>query len=165
VGKKPDQIEREISEHRDRMTVRLQGLQSRMQEDVETVRTEAKARTSEAIDGAKGNMNVDSVKRMMEEHTLSTMAGAVGLGVLAGVVSDGLGSGNGSSHNNNSNNRNNSAAGFGLGGLVSSLLGPAATTAQDEFQQLVREGFSTLRGKSGDSAADKRVENRDVGVE
>jgi hypothetical protein len=86
---------------------------------------------------------------MMEEHTLSTMAGAVGLGVLAGVVSEGLG-GNGSSNggSHRSSQRNNSGS-FGLGGLVSSLLGPAASTAQDEFQQLVREGFSTLRGQSG----------------
>lgn len=172
MGKKPDQIEHDIREQRAHITRQIEGLQHRVQEDMQSVRAEAKDRASYAMDEAKSSLKVDTVKEMMQDHTLSTMAGALGLGVVLGVVSEGVGSGgNGSSRNGGSSNGGGSNGGgggssSGLGGLLASLVMPAASTAQDELQDLVRQGFSTLKGQVNQTGnTDKRVENRDVGVE
>ena len=49
--------------------------------------------------------------------------------------------------------------------MVGSLLGPAAVTAQNELQDLIKEGFATLKGRNGNGASDTLRQNRDVGVE
>jgi hypothetical protein len=119
-----------------------------------------------AFEDAKDSLKVDSVKQMMEDHTLSTMAGALGVGVLLGVVSEGFGSGGSSSSRDGYRSRDGHREGGGMTGMLASLIGPAASTAQNELQDLVREGFDTLKGQVRQVGhEDKRVENRDVGVE
>lgn len=170
MGKKPDQIERDIELKRRDIGRRIEGLQHRVQDDVNAIRTEAKDRSSTALEGAKENLRLDSVKQLVEDHTLSTVAGAMGVGVLLGVVSEGLGSGGGSRSRSNGSSYedrgNGSSGGSGMAGMLTALLGPAASTAQDELQSLVRDGFETLKGQVRQVGhEDKRVENRDVGVE
>lgn len=168
MGKKPAEIERKIAEKRNHITERIENLQTRMQDDMQAVRSDARDRSSRVLDDAKETLKVDSIKQMLEDHTLSTMAGAVGVGVLFGVVSEGLGSGNGSSRRDSRDNGNSNghSSGGGVGGMLASLVGPAASTAQNELQDLVREGFATLKGQVQQVGHDdKRVENRDVGVE
>jgi ElaB/YqjD/DUF883 family membrane-anchored ribosome-binding protein len=166
MGKKPDQIEHDIEAKRAQIGQRIENLQHRAHNDVETMRTEAKDRSSMAFEDAKDSLKVDSVKQMMEDHTLSTMAGALGVGVLLGVVSEGFGSGGSSSSRDGYRSRDGHREGGGMTGMLASLIGPAASTAQNELQDLVREGFDTLKGQVRQVGhEDKRVENRDVGVE
>jgi hypothetical protein len=164
MGTKPDEIERQIAEQRARIDHRMAGIESRIREDVENVRSEASNRTSDTVDGVKSIFQPDGP---IQDHPLSMMAGALGLGVVLGMVSEGLTSGgnngqpqrDGYSHDQ----RRSSDGGFGLASMVSSLIGPAAATAQNELQDLVREGFASLKGRSNGSNVMR--ENRDVGVE
>jgi ElaB/YqjD/DUF883 family membrane-anchored ribosome-binding protein len=168
MGAKPDEIERQIREQRARIDNRMQGLEYRIKDDVDKVRSEASNRTSGTVEGVKGVFQPDGP---MRDHPVSMMAGALGVGVLMGMVSEGLTSGsssssrNGGSHDNGrSSNGNGSSS--GLAALVTSVIGPAASTAQNELQDLVREGFSSLKSMTnGSSSGDTLRRNRDVGVE
>jgi ElaB/YqjD/DUF883 family membrane-anchored ribosome-binding protein len=167
---------------------RIGELERRVQDDVESIQAEAKGRASMAVEeargkmqGAKDSLRVEDLKSMVEQHTVSSMAGALGVGVLLGVVSESIGGGNGHSngHSNNgsgSSNARQSAGGGGLGSVIASVFGPAASTAQNELQELVRDGFSIMKEQvhqvrdnvnNGSSAnsSDTLVKNRDVGVE
>jgi ElaB/YqjD/DUF883 family membrane-anchored ribosome-binding protein len=171
MGANPDEIERQINEQRARINDRMQGLEYRIKEDVEKVRTEATNRTSGTVDGVKGVFQPDGP---MKDHPVSMLAGALGVGVLMGMVSEGLTSGGGGSSSSRGNrsyengrSSNGGGATSGLASLVSSVIGPAAATAQNELQDLVREGFSSLKSmtSNGNSSADVLRRNRDVGVE
>jgi ElaB/YqjD/DUF883 family membrane-anchored ribosome-binding protein len=181
MGKKPDQIEQDIKAQREHISRRIDDLQTRVQDDIQTVRSEAKERANSTVgeakgklDDAKGSLNLDTVKSMVEEHTMSSIAGALGVGVLLGVVSEGLGGGgsnSGSQNGQRSSGQSNGGGGSsGIGAMIASIVGPAASTAQDELQQLVREGFSVAKEqvqqvKSSGNNSDVLVKNRDVGVE
>jgi ElaB/YqjD/DUF883 family membrane-anchored ribosome-binding protein len=143
MGKKPDQIENEIRQHRAEVTRRIDALQTRMQDQIGAASQNTRARVSGAVDEAKSAFKPGG---MMQEHPLSTMAGALGMGVLLGVASDGFTS-NGGRTNDSRQARSSSAAG-GLTSLLSFIAGPAASTAQDELQQLVREGFGAFRERA-----------------
>jgi hypothetical protein len=182
MGKKPAQIEADIAAQRQHISRRIEDLERRAQDDIGSLQSEAKARASGAFDDAKGrvqdvrgSINVDGLRAMVEEHTASTMAGAVGIGVLLGVISEGFGGG-GNGHSNGSRGRRaaydrQDSGGGALSGLIASFIGPAANTAQEEMQDLVREGFSLLKDqlqqvKEGEKSDRTMLErNRDVGVE
>jgi len=166
MGAKPDEIERQIADQRARIDHRMQGLESRVKQNVETVRTEASTRASDTVGGVK---QIFEPEGPMREHPLSMMAGALGLGVVLGMVSEGItSSGGGDSRSNGSNHqgnesRSNGGGSSGVGSLLAGLVGPAATTAQNELQDLIKEGFASLKGRS--SNGNTLRENRDVGVE
>jgi hypothetical protein len=160
MDKKPDQIERDINEYRDQIASRMAGMRRRAQEDADKVRSEAKNRTSGSVEGVKGILNEVKMREIMQDHTVSMVAGAVGIGVLLGVVSEGIGGGSGSSSNDarqtnrSENNRPDSAG--GLAGMLSSFISPATSTAQQELEQLVREGFATLKQQVRQDGNDSR---------
>jgi ElaB/YqjD/DUF883 family membrane-anchored ribosome-binding protein len=166
MGAKPDEIERQIAAQRANIDQRLQGLETRVKQDVDSVRNEASNRASGTVSGFKQVFETDGP---MREHPLSMMAGALGLGVVLGMVSEGItSSGGGDSRSNGSTHqrdegRSNGGGSSGVGSLLAGLVGPAATTAQNELQDLIKEGFASLKGK-GDNGHTLR-ENRDVGVE
>jgi hypothetical protein len=167
MGTNPDEIERQIREQRALIDQRMQGLETRIRQDVDTARTETANRTSGSVDSVK---EIFQPSGPMRDHPLSMMAGALGLGVVLGMVSEGLTSGNGnSSHENGrsySRSENGSSNGSsGLASMVSSLVGPAAVTAQNELQDLIKEGFATLKGHDNGKSSNMLRENRDVGVE
>ena len=54
MGANPDEIERQIGEQRARIDNRMQGLEYRIKDDVDKVRSEAANRTSGTVDGVKG---------------------------------------------------------------------------------------------------------------
>ena len=103
----------------------------------------------------------------MRGHRLSMMAGALGLGVVLGMVSEGLtADGGGRPKPATIQARRLSRVGGSSGFRPwSSVLGPAAVTAQNELQDLIKEGFATLKGRNGNGASDTLRQNRDVGVE
>jgi hypothetical protein len=164
VGKKPDEIERDIKAHREHITQRVEGLQHRVQDDMKAVRSEATGRASHAFGGAKGKvndargtLNFDSVKSLVEEHTVPSLAGALGAGMLLGKVSGG---GNGHpkqsfdttrsefadlSDTSASTGDSSNGGGGGISGLLTSMFGPAANKAQEEFQDLIHEGFALVK--------------------
>lgn len=168
MGKKPDQIEQDIIQQRNYISRRVEDLQHRVQEDVRTVRAEARGRATGAMDQAKGrmqdarqsvkldNINLDSIKSLVEEHTVSSMAGALGLGVLLGVVSEGIGGGgsgrsessrraSAAAHTGGDSRESRNGGGGGISSMIGSMIGPAASTAQSELQDLVREGFNLMK--------------------
>ena len=155
MGAKPDEIERKIAEQRARIDHRLESVESRIREDVENVRSEASSRTSDTVDGVKSIFQPDGP---IQEHPLSMMAGALGLGVVLGMVSEGLTSGSGNGHSSpgdgyaRDQRRSSESGGSGLASLVSTLVRPAAATAQHELQDLVREGFASLKGRGGNGS-------------
>ncbi len=165
MGAKPDEIERQIAEQRTRIDQRMQGIESRIRQDVENVRSEASNRTTGTVDGVKTIFQPDGP---IQEHPISMMAGALGLGVVLGMVSEGLTSGGGTSDSQSANGDSHnggrsSNGGSGLVSMMSSLIGPAAMTAQNELQDLIKEGFASLKGQSSNGSNVMR-ENRDVGV-
>ena len=166
MGANPDEIERQIAQQRARIDERMKGLETRIRDDVENVRTEASNRASGTVGGAKELFQPDGP---MRDHPLSMMAGALGLGVVLGMVSEGLTSGRepgaGDRHSYRRNDSRRSDGSSGISSMVGSLLGPAAVTAQNELQDLIKEGFATLKGGNGNSASDTLRRNRDVGVE
>jgi hypothetical protein len=101
----------------------------------------------------------------MQDHPLTMMAGALGVGVLLGIASEGVGTRNGSNGSRSSQYTNGSSSGdSAMSGILASLIGPAAGTAREELEQLVREGFSTLRSSMREQTKPE-VANRDVGVQ
>jgi ElaB/YqjD/DUF883 family membrane-anchored ribosome-binding protein len=155
MGKKPDEIENEIRTYREAITRRMDDLQRRVQDDLQSVRQEAKDRASTAVGGTKDALKVDnlndSMRSLMEEHALSSVAAALGVGVVLGMVSEG-GSSDGAErsegrpgyrYETNGSRRNGGRS--GLTSMLASFVGPAASTAQNELQDLVREGFSLVK--------------------
>jgi ElaB/YqjD/DUF883 family membrane-anchored ribosome-binding protein len=149
MDKKPDEIERDIRDYRDQISSRMAGLRRRAQDDVGKVRSQAQSRTSTGVETAKSTLNSETLTGMMQDHTVSMIAGALGVGVLLGVASEGIGGGGGSGSNdgpqNGRSNANQANGGGGLGSVLSSLISPAANTVQQEVQELIREGFATLK--------------------
>jgi len=168
MGANPDEIERQIAEQRARIDERMRGLETHVKQEVDNVRTEASNRASGTVGGVK---EIFQPEGPMQEHPLTMMAGALGLGVVLGMVSEGLTSGGGDSgdRNRQPHRRNDgyrqSDGSSGISSMVGSLLGPAAMTAQNELQDLIKEGFATLKGRNGNGASDTLRQNRDVGVE
>ena len=144
MGKKPDQIENEIRQHRAEMTRRMDALQERIQDQVATTRDDTKARVSGAMGEARTALKPDT---LMQERPLSALAGALGVGVLLGVVSEGFGSGGGGRQEQRFSESRSNGSGAGLAGLLTYIAGPAAQTAQNELQQLVREGFDSIKSQ------------------
>ena len=166
MGANPDEIERQIAQQRARIDQRMKGLETRIREDVDNVRTEATNRASGTVDGAKEFFQPTGP---MRDHPLSMMAGALGLGVVLGMVSEGLtADGTGSSNrrpDGYSRDSRSSPGSNGITSMLSGLIGPAAMTAQNEIQDLVKEGFATLKGRNSNGTSDTLRQNRDVGVE
>jgi hypothetical protein len=165
MGANPDEIERQIAQQRARIDEKMKGLETRIRDDVENVRAEATTRASGTVSGAKEIFQPDGP---MRDHPLSMMAGALGLGVVLGMVSEGLtADGHDSSrgrHDGYSRDTRSSESSGGIASMLSSLIGPAAMTAQNEIQDLVKEGFSSLKGRNN-GTSDTLRQNRDVGVE
>jgi len=166
MGANPDEIERQIAQQRARIDERMQGLETHIKQEVDSVRTEASDRASGTVGGVK---EIFQPEGPMREHPLTMMAGALGLGVVLGMVSEGLTSGGDSGDRNQQPYRRDdyrrSNGSSGISSMVGSLLGPAAVTAQNELQDLIKEGFATLKGGNGNGSSNTLRQNRDVGVE
>ena len=167
MGTNPDEIERQIREQRARIDQHMQGLESRIRQDVDTARTEAANRTSGSVDSVK---EIFQPSGPIKDHPVSMLAGALGLGVVLGMVSEGLTAGDGSSSQPNGrtygrNGSQSSNGSSGIASMIGSLVGPAAITAQNELQDLIKEGFATLKGRDNGHSSNTIRDNRDVGIE
>lgn len=164
MGKKPDQVERDINAQRANITAHVEGLQKRVRDDLDTAQAAAKGRVNDAVQGTKQTLKPDN---LLEEHPISGVAGAMAIGVVLGIAGNGHNDGHSS---RSSRQHNGSGSGDGaLSGLLASVLSPAAHAAQQELQGLVREGFSALKEQANQVASnatgDPYRQNRDLGVE
>ena len=111
MGKKPDEIEREIEQQRLEISQKLDRLQGRVQHDIEAVKSTASEEVNTMFGRATGAFDI---KRQAEEHPLTLMAGGLGLGVLLGAASEGRSNGGHSSSGKNGG-RGDSLFGEALG--------------------------------------------------
>jgi ElaB/YqjD/DUF883 family membrane-anchored ribosome-binding protein len=139
VDKKPDQIEREIREQREAITSRISALQERVRKDVDSVKTEAQDRAAGLKNQASQSLNLDT---QVQEHPLASLAGAFGVGVVLGVLSD---SGGPSAANFGAQTAGR--GGSALGDLASSLWGMAGAGVQDEIRAALRDGVRNVTGR------------------
>jgi hypothetical protein len=151
MGRNPDEIEREIASRRAQITNHVQDVQHRVRDDVAEVKQTANQHATEAINQTKSKLDF---KGQTKEHPYTMLAGALGLGALLGVASEGLSSGGNGSRPSNRRSGDSYASSNGassgmLGGLVTSMLGPTADTVRDELRDLVKEGFSSFKQSSG----------------
>ena len=139
MGKKPDEIEIEIRAKRQVISERIVALEERAGQDVNALRESFQSRANDATERAGAFFKVPE---SMRDRPYTTLFGAAGLGVALGLVRDR------SSRKASSNGRKPQVPEppeDRLPGLVSSLLGVATITAQDEVRRLVKEGFSQIR--------------------
>jgi ElaB/YqjD/DUF883 family membrane-anchored ribosome-binding protein len=137
MGKDPDEVQRQIVKKRREIEARVQGVRHRVREDVQGLRGAAGEQANDVVGQAKSFVDV-------QHHPYSVLVGALSLGVVLGMASEGFG--NGSSPENarasSTARRDTSDA---VGGAFASVLSAAGDTLRDEVSQLIREGMSGLR--------------------
>jgi len=146
MGKDPDAIDRHIAEQRARIGQQIASLKGRVRADLRSVRDEAKGRVSMVAEEAKATMDVDS---QMKEHPASILTGALGLGVVLGMIGGESSSrdGRAPSYGDGPSTPRGGSQGSLLGGLLGPALGSVSGTLTEELRQLIREGFASLRGE------------------
>ena len=150
MGKDPAQIEREIAQKRSAIGSHIESVQTRVRDDVKELRHTAEEQANQTMEQTKSKLDFSS---QAQEHPLSMLAGALGLGVVLGAASEGLpgggSSGNRSQQRSNFQSSSNGGSGGMLNGLMGSVIGPAADTVRDELRELVKDGFATFKSSSG----------------
>jgi ElaB/YqjD/DUF883 family membrane-anchored ribosome-binding protein len=146
MGKDPAELDRQIEQQRQQITRRLDDLQGRIRKDVSSVRDEAKGRASNMAGEAKTYVDFQT---QMRERPALTMAGALGVGVLLGVLSESLtasdSSYTGAPRYAYEPPARPSALTSAFNDLAGSIFGPATSTFRDELRDLVQEGFTSVK--------------------
>jgi len=150
VGKNPAEIEREIAQKRAAISAHIDDVQHRVRSDVSDLQETARREAGASVDETKHSLNIGA---QAQEHPLSMLTGALGLGVILGAASEGLPGGGSNGKNDRSYDQRSSSsndAGDGLlGGLMMSVAGPATETIRDELRDLIKEGFSSFKSNTG----------------
>jgi ElaB/YqjD/DUF883 family membrane-anchored ribosome-binding protein len=155
---KPDAIDQEIRASRESIGRRIEELQSRVQKDVRSVRTETRGQAQKMMGGAGGQADLN---KLMNERPLGALAGAAGVGAFLGFLSNSVHMPRRSGRNRadsfdsdedieTSNGRGN---GLGLAALLTTVASPVTDVLRDELRDLLREGVKSIRGRDGDSRA------------
>ena len=96
MGKDPAEIEREIAQKRSAIGSHIEGVQTRVRDDVAELRHSAEDQASATMEQTKSKLDFSAQAR---EHPLSMLTGALGLGVILGAASEGLPGSGGSNGN------------------------------------------------------------------
>jgi ElaB/YqjD/DUF883 family membrane-anchored ribosome-binding protein len=151
---KPDAIDQEIRASRENIGRRIEELQSRLQKDVRSVRTETRGQAQKMMGGAGGQADLN---KMMNERPLSALAGAAGVGAFLGFLSNSV-------HMPRRGGRNSASAldsdedietsdgrgnGLGLSALLATVASPVTDVLRDELRDLMREGVKSIRRREG----------------
>jgi hypothetical protein len=135
MGKKPDEIYREISEHRQAMSREKAQIERRVRDDLHTVKDRIGDHTPAPL---------SDIGDRVAAHPFSYMAGAFGTGIAAGMLTPGLsmslGRGNGH-HDGGSPSRDSDG---GSGPLMASLGGALSGTVVNVVEDTVRPLFKDL---------------------
>jgi hypothetical protein len=128
----------------------MEGVQQRVRTDVTDLKQSVEDQASDTLHKTKSKLDLGA---QTQEHPLSMLTGALGLGVILGAASEGLPGRDGSQSRPRDTSRPSSNGdgngGGGLGGLVMTAVGPAAETVRDELRELIKDGFSTFKKSSG----------------
>ncbi len=138
MGKDAAQIEREIEAQRLLVREKVEAMRGHVRKDLDSVRGEAQGRASHAVGQAKGALDLHG---QMEGHPYTMVAGALGLGVLLGVATDGK------SAMRDQDMRAAAEAPARPSLAAEALLsvwGLAAGALQDEIRSLIHEGVAGL---------------------
>ena len=165
MGKKPAEIQHEIERKRAAIGSHIEDVQHRVRDDVTTLKHSAENQASQTVGQTKSKLDFSA---QTQEHPLSMLTGALGLGVILGAASEGL-PGNGKSRSNDngrrpgahfepSSSQNNNGGGGMLGNLMSSFISPAGETVRDELRELVKDGFAAFKNNSGLDQSQNRGE-------
>jgi hypothetical protein len=128
----------------------MEGVQQRVRTDVTDLKQSVEDQDSDTLHKTKSKLDLGA---QTQEHPLSMLTGALGLGVILGAASEGLPGRDGSQSRPRDTSQPSSNGdgngGGGLGGLVMTAVGPAAETVRDELRELIKDGFSTFKKSSG----------------
>ncbi|HXH21793.1 MAG TPA: hypothetical protein VNN10_07170 [Dehalococcoidia bacterium] len=142
MGRGPDQLEHQIREHREAISRRIDGLQKRVQDDLDRVSAESRMRADEAVGGARQAFDVESRVR---ERPMTTLAGAFGAGVLLGIVTDNANGGRQEAPRYQpAAQRDEGSLLGGFAGSLWALLGPGL---QEEIRESLRNAVRSLTGR------------------
>lgn len=140
MGKKPDEIEREIAQHREAIGRKLGELKARVRDDA----TELRAVAGEDLAERTG------LRQQAEQRPLVTVGAALGVGMVAGAISGGRRAAKEPAQRTPSNlARAQSPADSPPAGakdsviaeLLGTITGGLSTTLQDELRQALRDLF------------------------
>lgn len=147
MGARTDQAEQRVKQQRELIAHRLESLESRVRDDLQT----SKTRTTETVEGAAERMKglasdvpgASSVVGMVDRHPLVSVLGTFGAGVAMGM----LGDGNASAGASRSHNGNGHSGGGGENGGFSRLIdqfsglamGSVAGPVRHELESFARD--------------------------
>ena len=142
MGKKPDDIEREIRERRALISRKMNDLQARVEGDINGVIGAASDEASTVMERVSRTVRLEE---RMERSPLTVLAGGLGLGVLLGVASEGIGGSGRSNGNGRRDSRNgrydNGGGSSALDGLLGGVTGAAANVVSKEISEFLRAGL------------------------
>lgn len=137
MGSKSAQIEREITEKRRLISEKMERLETRVRGDASGVRSMADDRLSQVTE----QLDRSGVVEYIRQHPFSSVAGALGLGVLAGVVSESaMPSQEQKAEPSTRTNRPVEGDRI-VDRLVGAIAGTAIVSIQDEVDHFVKEAF------------------------
>jgi hypothetical protein len=141
MGKSPDEIEAEIRKRREFISQRIAAVQDRLHSSVDTLTSDVKGGAASAVEGAKDKLDLSA---QMEQHPFTMIAGPFATGVVLGVATD---PGAGSMPHRSSDNTSSGSRGRSmLGDLAASVFGIAGDVMQEELQQMLRDGLTSMTG-------------------
>jgi ElaB/YqjD/DUF883 family membrane-anchored ribosome-binding protein len=152
MGKSSTELEREIVDLRSRLSDKTGHVKGRVQDDVEGVRDSF----TQQVDNVKENANYHALEERVRQNPLTYTAGAQGVGVALGMLSDNISLGGGSSRIGSSapQERHPTDGGI-LGGMLGSFTADLGGTIREEAQSLIRQAFEGFKagpqGRQGDA--------------
>jgi ElaB/YqjD/DUF883 family membrane-anchored ribosome-binding protein len=157
MGKRSDELQREIREYRQRLDQKADRLNERVRSDVRDSR--------ENVDkNVRERLNLD---KYAEERPLLTLAAAFGTGVLLGsftpsVPTPSMPSMPSMPGRNGGSARGHSNSGTGGSGMLASLIGSASGALSGTIEDEVREIFSQIsRGRDDRQSAGRAASSRE----
>ncbi|HEY7268876.1 MAG TPA: hypothetical protein VH951_03535 [Dehalococcoidia bacterium] len=155
MAKSPDEIEREIKQRREFISQHIGAVQERVLNDVGSFKSGVK---DSARRGAGNAREGADVRKQVERHPMSMVAGAFGTGVALGIASGSRSNGHRATEPEPPPRRSESRAGI-LDSLAAAFMDRAGGTVQDELRQVLREGLNGFMGR--DSPEPQRAAGED----
>jgi ElaB/YqjD/DUF883 family membrane-anchored ribosome-binding protein len=153
MGKRSDELRREIADYRRRLDAKVNRLDERVRSDLQESR--------ETVDrDMRERLQLD---KYAEERPFLTMAAAFGAGILLGSLTPSIPMPSMSSRDGRGPSRNGGASesGTGGGGFLASIIGSASGALSGTIEDEVRQLFSQVTG-GREKASDDRGSRRDI---
>ena len=166
MGARTDQAERRVNEQRDKVSRMLADLENRVRDDMDAAKARASEEASRLTDRVKdmpGQVPGSSMlSERVNQHPLTSVAGAFTAGIALGMLSEGFGGDDGGSSGGGSRGSSSRGGSSGdSGGLVTALanqlsgiaMTSVANPAKDELQKYLKNAvtgfFEGERGGGG----------------